>query len=114
MARTKLGEFRRQLEYKPCGITGIGDGRPVLPEFAGMKECHVRNVVNNELTLSDRVWSCGCGEVHRGDINAAGNLKAKGMRLVAVAQTETQNARGVTRKTWEARQCGIEARITRR
>jgi hypothetical protein len=37
----------------------------------------------------------------------------EGMRLVAVGQTETQNARGATRKTWKARQCGIEARIPR-
>jgi len=49
-------------------------------------------------SFSDRVWSCGCGEVHRRDLNAALNLRAEGMRLVAVGQTETQNARGATRR----------------
>jgi len=121
MARTKLarsvldaafGEFRRQLEYKTLWkLPAIGDGRPVLPEYEAMPRLQL---VNNEPTLSDRVWSCGCGEVHRRALSAALNLKAEGMRLVAIRQTETQNARGATRKTWEARQCGIEARITRR
>jgi putative transposase len=120
MARTKLarsvldaafGEFRRQLEYKT--LWNYRQLVTVDRFFPSSKQCHVCNVVNNELTLSDRVWSCGCGEVHRRDLNAALNLKAEGMRLVAVGQTETQNARGATRKTWEARQCGIEARIPR-
>jgi putative transposase len=118
MARTKLarsvldaafGEFRRQLEYKT--LWNYRQLVTVDRFFPSSKQCHVCSVVNNELTLSDRVWSCGCGEVHRRDLNAALNLKAEGMRLVAVGQTETQNARGATRKTWEARQCGIEARI---
>jgi putative transposase len=120
MARTKLGrsvmdaafgEFRRQLEYK----TQWNYRRLVTVDrfFPSSKRCHACSAVNTELTLSDRVWSCGCGAVHRRDWNAALNLQAEGMRLVAAGQVETQNARGAARKTWEARQCGIEARIPR-
>jgi putative transposase len=120
MARTKLarsvldaafGEFRRQLQYK----TRWNYRRLVTVDrfFPSSKRCHLCGVVNAELTLSDRVWACGCGVVHRRDLNAALNLKAEGIQLVAVGQTETQNARGAARKTWEARQCGLEARIPR-
>jgi putative transposase len=120
IARTKLarlvmdaafGEFRRQLEYK----TLWNYRRLVTADrfFPSSKQCHACGARNGELTLSDRVWACGCGAVHRRDLNAALNLEVEGMRLVAVGQTETQNARGVARKTWEARQCGIEARIPR-
>jgi putative transposase len=120
MARTKLarsvldaafGEFRRQLEYKTrwnyrCLVT-------VDRFFPSSKQCHACSAVNDELTLSDRVWSCSCGAVHRRDLNAALNLEAEGRRLAAAGQVETLNARGVARKTWEARPCGIEARIPR-
>jgi putative transposase len=120
MARTKLarsvmdapfGEFRRQLAYK----TRWNYRRLVTVDrfFPSSKQCHICGVVNTELSLSDRVWVCGCGNVHRRDLNAALNLKAEGIQLVAAGQTETQNARGAARKTWEARQCGIEARIPR-
>jgi len=120
MARTKLarsvldaafGEFRRQLEYK----TLWNYRRLVTADrfFPSSKRCHVCRAVNAELSLSERVWACGCGAVHRRDLNAALNLEAEGMRLVAAGQAETLNARGAARKTWEARQCGIEARIPR-
>jgi putative transposase len=120
MARTKLarsvldaafGEFRQQLEYK----TLWNYQRLVVVDrfFPSSKQCHCCKAVNDELTLSDRVWSCGCGSVHRRDLNAALNLKAEGMRLVAAGQADTLNARGAARKTWEAGQCSIEARIPR-
>ena len=94
--------------HKPVGVD-LG-----LIDFAtSSKQCHVCSAVNDELTLSDRVWSCSCGAVHHRDRNAALNLEAEGMRLVAAGQVETQNARGAARKTWEARPCGMEARIPR-
>jgi transposase len=106
-----FGECRRQLEYK----TRWNYRRVVTAArfFPSSKQCHVCSAVNAELTLSERVWSCGCGAVHRRDLNAALNLEAEGRRLVAAGQAETLNARGAARKTWEARPCGIEARIPR-
>lgn len=121
MARTKLarsvldaafGEFRRHLEYK----ARWNYRRLVMVDrfFPSSKQCSACRAINDELRLSDRVWICGCGAVHRRDLNAALNLEAEGRRLVAEGHSDTQNARGAARKTWEARPCGIEARIPRR
>ena len=101
MARTKLarsvldcalGETRRQLEYKT-----LWNYRTLVTVdrfFPSSKRCHCCQAINDELTLADRVWVCGCGAIHDRDLNAALNLKAEGMRLVAVGQTDTLNARG--------------------
>jgi len=101
MARTKLarsvmdaalGETRRQLEYKT-----LWNYRTLVTLdrfFPSSKRCHCCKAVNDDLSLKDRVWVCGCGAVHDRDLNAALNLKAEGMRLVAVGQTDTLNARG--------------------
>ena len=101
MARTKLarsvmdaalGETRRQLEYKT--LWNYRSLVTVDRWFPSSKRCHCCKAVKDELTLADRVWVCGCGVVHDRDLNAALNLKAEGMRLVAVGQTDTLNARG--------------------
>jgi putative transposase len=101
MARTKLarsvldctlGETRRQLEYKT-----LWNYRTLVTVdrfFPSSKRCHLCKAINGELTLKDRVWVCGCGAVHDRDLNAALNLKAEGIRLAAVGQTDTLNARG--------------------
>jgi putative transposase len=44
--------------------------------------------------LSDRTWLCECGTQHDRDLNAARNILAEGMRVLAAGQTESQNARG--------------------
>jgi putative transposase len=62
--------------------------------FPSSRRCHLCKAVNDELTLKDRVWVCGCGAVHDRDLNAALNLKAEGMRLVAEGHSDTLNARG--------------------
>jgi len=101
MARTKLArsvldaafsECRRQLHYK----TLWNYRRVVVVDrfFPSSKRCHVCQAVNDELSLSNRVWACGCGAVHCRDLNAALNLEAEGRRLVAEGHSETQNARG--------------------
>ena len=101
MARTKLarsvmdaalGETRRQLEYK----TRWNYRTLVIVDrfFPSSKRCHCCKAVNDDLSLKDRVWVCRCGVVHDRDFNAALNLKAEGMRSVAVGQTDTLNARG--------------------
>jgi putative transposase len=101
MARTKLarsvmdaalGETRRQLEYKT-----LWNYRTLVTVdrwFPSSRRCHLCKAVNDELTLKDRVWVCGCGAVHDRDLNAALNLKAEGMRLVAEGHSDTLNARG--------------------
>jgi len=103
MARTKLsksvldaalGEFRRHVEYKSVWHRkhlGVVDRF-----FPSSKLCRECGTLNQDLTLSDRVWVCGCGAVYDRDLNAARNIRAEGMRNipVAVGHTETQNACG--------------------
>ena len=65
-------EFRRQLEYKSkwCGSDIIIADR----FFPSSKLCAACGLVNGELTLKDRTWTCECGTVHDRDLNAAINL----------------------------------------
>lgn len=105
MARTKLalsvldaalGEFRRQLEYKTLwNRKHLGVIDRFFPSSRLCREC---GTINAALTLSDRVWTCGCGAVHDRDLNAALNIKAEGIRAIPVAtgHVETQNAWGAT------------------
>lgn len=102
LAKTKLaksildaafGEFRRQLEYKTLWnrvqLSKIGR---FFPSSKLHRKC---GTIKNDLTLSDRIWTCvGCNETVHRDKNAAGNILDEGIRLVAVGQTDTQNAHG--------------------
>lgn len=67
------GEFRRQLEYKAerAGKTVLVIGR-----FEPSSKACTCGIVNKELKLSDRVWSCSCGLVHDRDLLAANNIKS--------------------------------------
>jgi putative transposase len=101
LAKTKLsrsvldaafGEFVRQVEYKATWSfkRSVRVGR----FFPSTKLCSECGKVNVNVTLSDRTWVCDCGTQHDRDLNAARNILAEGMRLVAAGQTETPNARG--------------------
>jgi putative transposase len=102
LARTKLsrsildaafGEFVRQVEYKAAWSfkRTIKVGR----FFPSTKLCSECGKLNPNLTLSERAWLCGCGAQHDRDLNAARNVLAEGMRLLAAGQTESPiNARG--------------------
>jgi len=76
------GEFRRMIEYKAMWY-----GRTVVIVdrfFASSKLCNVCNEKNAMLTLSDREWKCPiCATVHNRDRNAAANLLAEGLRILA-------------------------------
>lgn len=76
------GEFRRMVEYKAAWY-----GRTVIIVdrfFASSKLCNVCNEKNAMLTLSDREWKCPvCGTVHDRDRNAAVNILAEGLRILA-------------------------------
>ncbi|RTQ80748.1 RNA-guided endonuclease InsQ/TnpB family protein, partial [Stenotrophomonas maltophilia] len=71
MARTKLstsvldaalGEFRRQLEYKT--VWHRKHLAVIDRYFPSSKLCRECGTIHTALTLSDRVWTCGCGAVH--------------------------------------------------
>jgi putative transposase len=116
LARTKLskgvldaglGELLRQVEYKadwqgkPCVAVGRF--------FPSTKTCGKCGVVNRTLERSARVWRCDCGAIHDRDLNAAGNIRTEGLRiLVAAGHADTQNACGAqVRPRIEAQ--GVEA-----
>jgi putative transposase len=66
------GEFARQLEYKQAWRGGellIGDRW-----FPSSKLCPQCGTVADNLTLADRVFTCGCGHRADRDRNAATNL----------------------------------------
>ncbi|NTV63349.1 MAG: IS200/IS605 family element transposase accessory protein TnpB [Oscillochloris sp.] len=105
LAKTKLaksvldagwGMFRAMLEYKAdrndSHVVAVGRF------FASSKMCSACGLVNADLALSDRVWTCPCGVQHGRDLNAARNIDHEGMRLfelrVAAGDAETQNACG--------------------
>lgn len=75
-------EFTRQLEYKSewYGRKVVGIDR----FFPSSKRCFGCGYINNELTLSDREWTCkSCGSVHDRDVNASRNILAAGLAVSA-------------------------------
>jgi putative transposase len=72
LADVGLSEFRRQVEYKAkryaCTVT-------FAPRFfPSSKMCSKCGHVNDNLKLSDRIWTCpACDTVHDRDLNAARN-----------------------------------------
>jgi putative transposase len=66
--------------------------------FPSSKTCGTCGLVNVNLTLADREWTCPCGVHHDRDLNAARNIDREGLRLfnhfVAAGYAETQNACG--------------------
>lgn len=68
-----LFELRRQLSYKggwySCKIVSVGRF------FPSSKTCSVCGLVKENLTLSDREWTCECGVHHDRDHNASVNLE---------------------------------------
>ena len=73
-----IGEFNRQLGYK-CSWQGINLIK--IGRFEpSSKLCNVCRTKNENLILSDRTWTCSCGEIHDRDFNAALNIKEIGLR----------------------------------
>ncbi|RIH83345.1 RNA-guided endonuclease InsQ/TnpB family protein [Calidithermus roseus] len=116
MARTKLsrsvqdaalGEFRRQLEYK--ALWHRKHLAVIDRYFPSSKLCRECGSINPTLSLSERVWTCGCGAVHDRDLNAARNIRAEGIRTipVAVGHTETLNAWGEGVRPAHSRQSSL-------
>jgi putative transposase len=75
-------EFVRQLQYK-----GEWAGRSVVaidPYFPSSKRCSCCGFTMKKMSLDVRQWVCPeCGESHDRDINAARNIKAAGLAVLA-------------------------------
>jgi len=82
VADVSLNELVRQIEYKAGWY-----GREVIKIdrwYPSSKTCCVCGYINQELTLSDREWTCPqCKEIHDRDYNASMNILAEGLRQKA-------------------------------
>ena len=75
-------EFKRQLEYK-CKWRGR---ELVIIDrfFPSSKLCNICNIINQELTLKDRVWTCkNCDTTHQRDLLASTNILRQAFNMVA-------------------------------
>ena len=73
-------EFRRQIEYK-----AEWSNIPVIIVdrfFPSSKLCSCCGIVKNDLKLSDRVYSCECGNIIDRDFQASLNLKVYGENVL--------------------------------
>lgn len=66
------GTFRTMLQYK---AEQTGKNILVIGRFQPSSKSCPCGIVNKNLKLSDRVWTCQCGQTHDRDINAARNIK---------------------------------------
>ena len=92
MMDASFGEFRRQLEYKT--IWNRRHLAVIDRWYPSSKTCHECGAVNAALTLANRRWTCACGAVHDRDFNAALNIRAEGLKLLAVGYPDRLNAHG--------------------
>src|SRR5690554_2150438 len=78
------GMFRTFLSYK---LAERGKQLVRIDKwFPSSKLCRACGTIHTELTLSDRIWLCdGCGITYHRDVNAAGNIRAEGIRLLSIA-----------------------------
>jgi putative transposase len=82
IADASWGEFTRQLQYKAnwAGRVYIEIDR----FFPSSKRCHCCGFVSESMPLDVRSWNCPeCGAEHDRDTNAAINIKAAGLAVLA-------------------------------
>ena len=73
MFRTRL---QKKLEYQGKKLVKIDKW------FPSSKICRFCGCINSELKLSNRMWTCGCGQIINRDENAAINILNEGLRLL--------------------------------
>ena len=55
--------------------------------YPSSKECHICRVINKDLSLKDRVWTCGtCKTTHQRDFNAAKNIERVGASTLGLSE----------------------------
>lgn len=76
-----FGEFRELLKYK---ADWYGKEVVAIDRFyPSSKRCNQCGKINQNLKLQHRHWTCGCGVYHDRDVNAALNIKAAGLAVLA-------------------------------
>jgi putative transposase len=91
---TPHSEFIRQITYK------LGEDRVIYVDPAyTSKMCNQCGAINEKLTLSDREWTCPqCGAQLDRDINAAINIRNKGIGALSNPTKTTESGRRKPRK----------------
>ncbi|MCL2425298.1 MAG: transposase [Oscillospiraceae bacterium] len=77
------GMFVSFLDYKLCE-----EGKVLIKVdkwFPSSKTCSVCGAIKKELSMSERIYQCDCGNVLDRDVNAAICIKNEALRLLAVA-----------------------------
>ena len=85
IADASWGEFTRQLTYKAnwAGRTYVEIGR----FFPSSKRCSCCGFIKDKLPLDIRSWQCPeCGTTHDRDVNAAQNILAAGLAVLAFGE----------------------------
>lgn len=93
------GEFTRQLAYK-----AEREGKAFVRVdrwYPSSKACSECGAIRDSLPLGVRRWECSCGAVHDRDINAARNIRAEGLRLLAGGMPASAGGGTVRRRTRE-------------
>ncbi|MET7770287.1 RNA-guided endonuclease TnpB family protein [Nocardia sp. NPDC005366] len=74
-------EFRSMLEYKAdwYGRTVVAIDR----FYPSSKSCSTCGRIADKMPLNIRDWTCPCGAVHDRDVNAAKNIRAAGLAVLA-------------------------------
>ena len=98
IADASWGEFTRQLAYKAnwAGRTYVEIDR----FFPSSKRCSCCGFVKDKLPLNVRSWQCSdCGTTHDRDLNAARNVLAAGLAVLAFGE----NVSGESIAVWSSR-----------
>ena len=95
IADASWGEFTRQLEYKSAwaGRTYVEIDR----FFPSSKRCSCCGFVSESMPLNVRSWECPeCGTIHDRDINAAQNILAAGLAVLAFGENVSSDSISVS------------------
>ena len=95
IADASWGEFTRQLAYKAdwAGRTYVEIGR----FFPSSKRCSCCGFVKEKIPLDVRSWECPeCGTTHDRDVNAARNILAVGLTVLAFGDNVSDNGISVS------------------
>ena len=88
IADASWGNFVNLLQYK-CDWYGK-ELVKINRFYPSSKTCNCCGWINQELKLSDRKWTCKCGETHDRDINASKNILKEGLKIYGKGLTITK------------------------
>ena len=88
IADASWGNFVNLLNYK-CDWYGK-ELVKINRFYPSSKTCNCCGWINQELKLSDRKWTCKCGETHDRDINASKNILKEGLKIYGKGLTITK------------------------